>query len=676
MNSSLTLICKVLLIDDTSPPEISWLRHYRDSWTNDESKFGKNGFSKNGRRIIDEYGNPMFDELQTCAINGNCGGRKVLDKPLEYSLKNITKKDEGWYSCRATNHFGVELSTGYVTVVTEMPDIASKIVKAQSSSIYIIIGASVLTIGFLATLMYSCVRCRERKRLRKEDLKIAQNINPVTKWVRIQNIIPNLAIQGEIQWPTVKIERVEAQPVRHSHKHYQQLCKGDNGMCSFGEYAFDSDKEWELDRSKLKIGEILGEGEFGRVASAILDNTRVAVKMLKEGHTDSDVIDLVKEMSVMKQMNHDQPNVIKMIGACTQPVGFPLLVVVEFAEFGNLKEYLLTKKPLPRPPRSTLTQCVEDTKADYFNETPGLPESVCQPYENQQADQPLDTKELINMAWQVSKGMAYLSQRKFVHRDLAARNILVCAKNVYKIADFGMARPVKHKDYYRRTSNGKVPLKWMSPESIFECVHTTQSDVWSYGILLWEIFSFGDSPYKGLGVDVLLEFLKQRIPLIRNGKDYMMEQPASMNYAINQLMGNCWNFDPELRPTWSKIEERTRTFYEAAQPREYLVMAGVGTPLMRTGSDQGHTRNRVGSSSSRLTAASLSTNQSQNVSYNPLSEIIRDGYNPDRYTEDAPLIKRTSTGYVLFIIKLYARRLHRFSGFCQYIYMKPLLYAL
>ena len=100
VNSSLTMECEVRPpYDDTSPPEISWLRHHRDSWTNDQSKFGKKGFDKEGKsrgfRLVDEYNNPKFDELQRCAINGICRDRKPLDKPLEYTLDNITETDEG-----------------------------------------------------------------------------------------------------------------------------------------------------------------------------------------------------------------------------------------------------------------------------------------------------------------------------------------------------------------------------------------------------------------------------------------------------------------------------------------------------------------------------------------------------------------------------------------------------
>ena len=127
MNSSVTLHCEVIPpYDDTSPPIISWLRHHRDSRTVDESKFGTKGFDENGFRLIDEYKNPKFDVLQKCAINGICDGH-VLEVPLEYTLQNITTKEEGWYSCLAKNNFGVNspsnemavVRTPYLTTITK-----------------------------------------------------------------------------------------------------------------------------------------------------------------------------------------------------------------------------------------------------------------------------------------------------------------------------------------------------------------------------------------------------------------------------------------------------------------------------------------------------------------------------------------------------------------------------
>ena len=125
-----------------------------------------------------------FDLLQKCAINGICQDRVTLEKPLEYTLSNVTKNDEGWYSCMAQNNFGVTLSSGYLQVINKWPT-TSKISKAQSPHIYVFIGGATVFILSTLVLSFYCLRYRKNQRLRKQDLKIAQNINPVTKWVRI-----------------------------------------------------------------------------------------------------------------------------------------------------------------------------------------------------------------------------------------------------------------------------------------------------------------------------------------------------------------------------------------------------------------------------------------------------------------------------------------------------------
>ena len=169
MNSSVTLHCEVIPpYDDTSPPIISWLRHHNDSRTIDESKFGTKGFDKNGFRLLDEYKNPKFDVLQKCAINGICNRSHFLEAPLEYTLQNITTKEEGWYSCLAKNNFGVTLSTAYITVITSLPTTSSKIVKAQSPHIYVFVGgATVFILSSLAVFTY-CLRLRQNGYINKK----------------------------------------------------------------------------------------------------------------------------------------------------------------------------------------------------------------------------------------------------------------------------------------------------------------------------------------------------------------------------------------------------------------------------------------------------------------------------------------------------------------------------
>ena len=139
--------------------------------------------------------------------------------------------------------------------------------------------------------------------------------------------------------------------------------------------------------------------------------------------------------------------------------------------------------------------------------------------------------------------MEYLSSKKCVHRDLAARNILLTANGTLKVADFGLARETYH-SVYTKTTKGKIPFKWMAPESIFDKVYTTRSDVWSFGVLLWEIFTLGQSPYPGKTVDEMMKDLQAQ---------KLMERPATCPVNVFDIILHCWRFDPNDRPNFNML---------------------------------------------------------------------------------------------------------------------------
>uniref|UniRef100_A0A7N5ZVW1 Fibroblast growth factor receptor n=1 Tax=Anabas testudineus TaxID=64144 RepID=A0A7N5ZVW1_ANATE len=280
-----------------------------------------------------------------------------------------------------------------------------------------------------------------------------------------------------------------------------------------------------LSLSSLTLGKPLGEGCFGQVvrAEAYSINkdcpdqaTTVAVKMLKDDATDKDLADLISEMELMKVMDKHK-NIINLLGVCTQDG--PLYVLVEYASKGSLREYLRARRP---------------PGMDYTFDVTKVPEEQ------------LTFKDLLSCAYQVARGMEYLASKRCIHRDLAARNVLVTEDNVMKIADFGLARGVHQIDYYKKTTNGRLPVKWMAPEALFDRVYTHQSDVWSFGVLMWEIFTLGGSPYPGIPVEELFKLLKE---------GHRMDKPSNCTHELYMMMRECWHAVPTQRPTFKQLVE-------------------------------------------------------------------------------------------------------------------------
>ncbi|XP_019637130.1 PREDICTED: tyrosine kinase receptor Cad96Ca-like [Branchiostoma belcheri] len=278
--------------------------------------------------------------------------------------------------------------------------------------------------------------------------------------------------------------------------------------------------DWEIPRSSLTLGKVLGKGQFGEVRLGELRKRgvtqTVAVKTLKASAEDRDKEDLLGELEILVTVGrHD--NIISLVGACT--VEGPLALVVEFAPNGCLKDWLKDNRP------------EEMDQTDDKN----IPTSGVQ----------LPMDQLILFGIDIANGMSHLAAMQCVHRDLAARNVLLGKDLTAKISDFGLSRDIYEESEYVKSTKSQLPVRWMAYESLFYHTYTTQSDVWSFGVLLWEIMTMGKKPYGRMTGKDLMKLLPD---------GYRLEKPALCPQEIYDVMRCCWETLPENRPTFPDLK--------------------------------------------------------------------------------------------------------------------------
>ncbi|KAL0134594.1 hypothetical protein PUN28_001414 [Cardiocondyla obscurior] len=468
----------------------------------------------------------------------------MAENPEELKLYNVTEKDEGWYTCIAQNTLGETFSSAYLRVVETLDEQRVPLTARPQILLNVLMAILCLLFAVGAVVVIYTFHRLKREKMKKLLALETARAAVVTQWtkkvivekqklVNAQNVI-----EEELLMPVVKIEKQKSTVIAE-----------DNTSDNVSEYELPLDSAWELAREYFTLGNTLGEGAFGKVVRAETNTAKpgipsvVAVKMLKEGHTDTEMMDLVSEMEMMKMIGK-HVNIINLIGACTQ--NGPLYVVVEFAPNGNLRDFLRDHRPHSSGYEPTIEQDSKERKT-------------------------LTQKDLVSFAYQVARGMEYLASRRCIHRDLAARNVLVSDEYVLKIADFGLARDIHCHDYYRKTTDGRLPVKWMAPEALFHRVYTTQSDVWSYGILLWEIMTLGGTPYPSVpSVEKLFQ-------LLRTG--HRMEKPPCCSIEIYMLMRDCWSYQPNERPTFVELVEDLDRILTITANEEYL---DLGLPQLDT----------------------------------------------------------------------------------------------
>uniref|UniRef100_A0A2K5W4F3 Ephrin type-B receptor 3 n=1 Tax=Macaca fascicularis TaxID=9541 RepID=A0A2K5W4F3_MACFA len=291
----------------------------------------------------------------------------------------------------------------------------------------------------------------------------------------------------------------------------------------------------EIDVSCVKIEEVIGAGEFGEVCRGRLKQPGrrevfVAIKTLKVGYTERQRRDFLSEASIMGQFDH--PNIIRLEGVVTK--SRPVMILTEFMENCALDSFLRLN------------------------------------------DGQFTVIQLVGMLRGIAAGMKYLSEMNYVHRDLAARNILVNSNLVCKVSDFGLSRFLEDDPSdptYTSSLGGKIPIRWTAPEAIAYRKFTSASDVWSYGIVMWEVMSYGERPYWDMSNQDVINAVEQ---------DYRLPPPMDCPTALHQLMLDCWVRDRNLRPKFSQIVNTLDKLIRNAASLKVIASAqsGMSQPLL------------------------------------------------------------------------------------------------
>ena len=267
--------------------------------------------------------------------------------------------------------------------------------------------------------------------------------------------------------------------------------------------------DWEIDRRQIRLVKKLGSGSFAQVWGGIWNGTTsVAVKTLKTG-SSMDESDFLQEATLMKELRH--PNILQIYAMCTKEQ--PFYIITELMKHGSLLEYLRNERGS------------------------------------------LKLSQLISMAQQVTEGMTYLEEHQYIHRDLAARNVLVGDGLICKISDFGLTQSVQEAKS-KALDGTKFAIKWTAPEAFLHNKFSVKSDIWSFGILLYEIITYGRFPYPGMTNEEVMRKIEQ---------GYRMPQPKECLYTYYNIMLKCWREEPENRPTFEALQWELEEFLESTR---------------------------------------------------------------------------------------------------------------
>ncbi|XP_014471193.1 PREDICTED: vascular endothelial growth factor receptor 1 [Dinoponera quadriceps] len=517
-------------------------------------------------------------------VDDNKGQYNFTKKHQELHINYMSQTDSGTYMCRATNRIG-EKETYQEIIV--------KNGKWQQHEIILTTSLAIVAILFLIFAVFSTIKIRRNKIMKKELMEAGLMH---FEEGALECLNPDLTVD----------DQAELLP-------------------------YDKKWEFPRERLKLgkqlgsgAFGVVMKAEAQGICSSESV--TTVAVKMVRRTTDPTYVRALASELKIMVHLGKHL-NVVNLLGACTKNISKrELLVIVEYCRFGNLHNYLLRHRTdfvnqidpntgkldntigldvltrtasinssnrikyaalsfsrslsansgidavhyCPQISSDSQEICLSPNGGSILSNNssqPGWRSNYHGDYKDHNL-KPICTQDLLSWAFQVARGMEYLSQRKVLHGDLAARNILLAEDNIVKICDFGLAKSMYKDGNYERKGDGPLPIKWMAIESIRDRIFSTQSDIWSYGIVLWEFFTLAETPYPGMEAE------KQYQKLIEG---YRMEQPQYAMSDIYDIMLQCWKAKPTLRPSFTDLVKSIGDLLDESVKSHYI---SLNTPYM------------------------------------------------------------------------------------------------
>ncbi|XP_073729712.1 inactive tyrosine-protein kinase 7 [Misgurnus anguillicaudatus] len=406
-------------------------------------------------------------------------------------ISDVTSDDTGVYTCIAGNSCNIRDTTAQLYVV-EKPihprdEDEDKSQFKMFQTIALSVAVAVAYIIIVLGLMFYCKQRRKAKRLQKDHTAEEPEMECLNGGALHHNGQSSAEIQEEI--PLTNFSTTTT-----------------------NEKQTNLTDQLEFPRTQLQIITALGKGVFGEVflakAKAIEEDEEesvVVVKSLENGE-ESVRSEFRREMEMFSRLHH--AHIVRLLGICRDSE--PHYMILEYVDLGDLKQFLWISKSNAAKPKS----------------------------------HPISTKTKVSICTQVAHGMEYLSKQRFVHKDLAARNCLISAQRRVKVSALSLSQDVYNGEYYHYRQS-LIPLRWLPAESVFKNDFSTKSDVWAFGVLMWEVFSLGELPYPSLNDDNVMEGLQ-------SGK-LNLSPPENCPAAISSLMGRCWASSPKERPSFSEI---------------------------------------------------------------------------------------------------------------------------